>query len=153
MRLALLLFVVSCSPAYVAGNYTIAITNKENGCHYANWTDGQMTSGIPFTISQTGDMVTGQVGGLAGAYVTVILGANAFTGTVSGSSFVMDLTGRAGAQGNCAYTTHAQITGSISGDAITGTLRYTDQTNNGTDCGDLNTCESSQAFTGVRPPM
>lgn len=40
-----------CEPANVAGNYSVNVTNRENGCGFQNWTVGDTASNIAFTIT------------------------------------------------------------------------------------------------------
>lgn len=154
--LVCLLAVALCacgSPADVAGNYTVNLTNKDNGCNFANWTVGQMTSGIAITVTQSGGDVTATVGGLGGAYLTAVLGSASFTGTADGNNIDLKLFGtRSATMGNCAYTVNAHLTGGIAGDLLEGTIEYAPATNGSPDCGVLASCVNAQAFNGTRPP-
>ncbi len=153
--LLLSLFLAACSddPADVTGDYTVAVTNGNNGCELDNWTEGESSSGIAVTITQDGSSASAEVGGATGTVLDLWLGGSSFTGTVDGTDFLMTITGsRALSQGNCAYTFDAILDGAIDGDAISGQIHYEAQTNDGTDCGALTGCRTSQEFTGVRPP-
>jgi hypothetical protein len=147
------LALAGCAPADVAGNYTIALTNQQNGCNLSNWTAGASTSGVAFVITQSGANVTGQVQGLTGAAIALWLGGDTFTGTVSGASVDMTLFGtRSMTQGACSYTLNAHVRGNLSGDSLQGTVTYSASTNHAPDCGALEGCSSVQQFDGVRPP-
>lgn len=145
----------SCGgPANVAGNYTLALTNKDNGCNFTNWTANGMTSGVPMVITQNNSAITGMVTGAGGTFLDLALGSHTFTGTVVGPTLAMALHGTTqGHSGNCAYTYTATATATLSGDAIQGTIDYTPETNKGTDCTTIEGCKTTQAFNGTRPPM
>jgi hypothetical protein len=153
--LCLALACVACDDGYadVSGEYTLAITNGDNGCMFANWTVGAESTGIPLTITQTDDHVTAEIGGFAGAYVEVILGSRIFTGKVSGSDVSMRLVGTTMAsQGTCDYSVDAIGDARLSGDALNGTITYTAVTDGSNECGSLSGCETRQSFSGARPP-
>ena len=142
------------SPANVAGSYAVNLTNKDNGCQFANWTVGAMTSNVPITITQAGGEVTANVTGVAGTYLTVVLGSASFTGTIDGSSLSLKLFGtRSATKENCAYTINASLDAASSGDLIEGKINYESATNGSPDCGALQGCVTSQAFNGTRPPQ
>ena len=42
----------SRSDADVASDYTIALTNRDNGCMFENWTVGEQANGIPVIVTQ-----------------------------------------------------------------------------------------------------
>src|SRR5437763_1620027 len=90
------------APADVSGNYTVLVTNRANGCAFANWTEGSKSANIPFAITQNGTTVSGSVGGLSGAYIAIVLGTNTFSGTAAGSTISMTATGtRSATMGQC----------------------------------------------------
>lgn len=145
--------VVGCAPADVSGSYTASLTNGDNGCGLSAWTPGSSTTNVPFTIAQTGDAVSGTVGGFSAAVFDLGFGSHVFTGTVAGTHVVMLLNGRnAQSQNGCAYTWDAQIAGDLSGNALQGTITYTANTNSSPACSTLSTCRSVQTFSGSRPP-
>jgi hypothetical protein len=153
--LGLMLAVAACSddPADVEGTYSIAVTNGDNGCELDNWTEGESAQNIQAEITQDGDSASASVGGITGGVLDFWLGGHVFTGTVDGTDLVLTLTGNNPlSEGNCAYTFDAVLDGAITGDVITGEIRYEAQTNGGTDCGTLTGCASVQAFNGTRPP-
>lgn len=139
--------------ANVAGSYTIAVTNRTNGCELENWMEGETSSNIPVTITQSGENVTATVDGLVGAYFNAIFGSAAFVGTVSGDDLDLQIIGtRSATEGNCTYTFNAVLSGSVSGDTLTGRIDYQAATNDQPDCAALEGCTSYQDFNGTRPP-
>jgi hypothetical protein len=141
------------SPADVAGDYTLAITNHDNGCSFQNWTVGESSSNVPLTITQNGHDVTAILEGVTGVWVEAGLGSKTFTGDVTGNALEVTLYGtRSGTQGGCAYTVNATAYATLAGDTLTGTIEYTPATNGSPDCGALEGCVSEQAFNGTRPP-
>lgn len=157
---AVLLGAVACallggcsSPADVAGDYTLSLTNRANPCMFDNWTEGDSTTGVAMTITQNEEAVTASVGGVAGAALDLILASHEFTGTIDDEHMDLRITGeRAASMGGCAYTLNADVAADIDGDTLTGTITYRPQTNNSPDCDYLNTCSNVQAFNGTRPP-
>ena len=138
--------------ANVAGAYTVNVTNADNGCNIENWDDGKSTSDIPFTIVQQDANLTGELQGGAGLLLDLWIGTNDFTGTANGESFDITAHGtKMQAQGTCMYDLNAEIQGSISGDAISGTIKYAPATTNDPACASLQ-CSSTQNFNGTRPP-
>jgi hypothetical protein len=143
----------SSSPVNAAGNWSVNLTNGANGCALSNWTAGETTSGVPLTIGQSGSAVTGEIGGSTGVAAGVVFGTNQFSmGAVNGNRVDMRLTGRAASMGGCAYTPVLDLSGTISGDTMTGSVVWSYDTNSSADCGMLATCESVQAMNGSRPP-
>ncbi len=150
--------IAACSSSEAAqdltGNFTIAVTNKDNGCAFQNWTSGQSTTTIPLTITQQGSNgITAVVGGAAGAYLTLVIGTATFTGSVTGPTGTLTAAGtRSGSQGTCAYTINANMTITLAGNAINGSISYVPKTNAQSTCGVLNACSSTQDLSGNRPP-
>lgn len=153
--IGLLVMVAACGgSADVAGNYTVALTNRDNGCNFQNWTVGQQTTGVMVQITQSGSSVTADVKNLASVGLDAALGSHTFTGTISGDTLNLSITGtRALSMGNCAYTYNATIQASSQGDALSGRISYTAATNNNSDCGTLQGCLTFQDFNGTRPPQ
>jgi len=150
-----LLLLLGCGDSAVnmAGNYSIALTSGDNGCNFQGWTVGAMTSGIPLSVTQSGQSVSAVVGGAAGLYVNGALGSNTFTGTASGTTLVASIHGtRSYTQGACTYTITAIATGSLAGDYLSGNIDYTTNTNASPQCGSIQGCHSRQQFNGTRPP-
>jgi hypothetical protein len=143
----------ACGPADFTGEYTINYTNAENGCSLSNWTVGASTTGIPVTITQTGSDVTATVGGLMAIYLDLTLGGHIFKGGATLNQVSLKLPGKvAQSKGACAYTWNLELQGHLEGDALSGTLLYTADTNASADCGVLAGCQSLMSFNGTRPP-
>jgi hypothetical protein len=139
--------------ADVAGNYTIAVTSRQNGCELDNWMEGDTASGITATITQSGSAVTATLDGLVGAYYNAVFGSASFTGTVDGDDLELQIIGtRSATEGNCTYTFNAILNATIDGDTLTGTIDYQAATNDQPDCAALEGCTSTQDFNGTRPP-
>ena len=158
-NLTLLLLVVAgaCSstpPANVAGQYTVAVTNRDNGCNLQNWTVGQSAANIQVAITQNGSTADATVQGAVGGYLDIILGSHDFTGTIDGHHLSLTLFGtRTSNSGNCTWTYNANLEADLSGDVLTGTIDYSPKTNGNPDCTPtLTTCASRQDFNGTRPP-
>lgn len=140
-------------PANVAGDYTIAVTNRTNGCDLTNWTEGNTAQNIPVEIVQNGSAATADVTGGVGGLLDVWLGSSLFTGNVSGSDLDLLLTGTTAYQmGECDYTMNATIDATLTGDVLTGEILYEAQTDGDNECGVLTGCVSIQEFNGTRPP-
>ena len=150
-----LLVLAACGgSADVAGNYTIALTNRDNGCNFQGWTVGQQTTGVGVQITQNGSSVTAAVQGAGTIGLDAALGSHTFTGSVSGDKLDLSITGtRALSMGNCAYTYNAAIAATSSGDALSGRITYTAATNGNSDCATLQGCMTFQDFNGTRPPQ
>jgi hypothetical protein len=153
--LALALGACGTDPVQLAGNYTVGVTNRDNGCNLANWTVGAMTSGVTVAITQNGSTATADLTGGVGALFDFAFGSSTFTGTVDGTMFTLDLQGtRPQTAGNCTYTYDGQIIGASNGDIITGRINYTAADNGHTDCTSMNIhgCVTYQDYNGSRPP-
>ena len=141
------------SDANVEGDYSIALTNRENGCNFPNWTVGETAANIPVVIVQVGNEVDATVNGLAGAALDFSFGSRTYEGTVDGDDLLLDLQGsRAQSMGNCAFTYNSTIDARLQGDALTGRIDYTTASNGNTDCAPIDGCVSVQEFNGTRPP-
>ncbi|HEX3775481.1 MAG TPA: hypothetical protein VHV51_13510, partial [Polyangiaceae bacterium] len=103
-------------------------------------------------IEQQGTTLNGTIQGLAALILDAAIGTNQFDGTASGSDFDLTAHGKVmRTQGACMYELNAEIQGSISGDAISGTINYAPATTNDPSCASLQ-CTSTQNFNGTRPP-
>ncbi len=145
----------ACSdePADLSGNYSANLTSRDNGCNLANWQPGAMVSQVPVVITQTGADASAEVGGLAGVALELALASRVFIGEVDGSSFRLKIIGtRPQTSGNCTFTYDATMTGSLSGDSLSGRVSYTTATNGNSDCAALRDCVSFQDFAASRPP-
>lgn len=148
-----LLVAVGCgSDANVEGNWTMAVTSRDNGCNFANWVVGNQASGIPVQIGQEGSDVTATITGAVGGLVSLWIGSNVFTGKIDGDSLDLELYGRAMQSGNCSFSYNAILTGDVNGDTMTGRIDYVGKTNNNPDCAAIEGCVSFQEFNGTRPP-
>lgn len=142
----------SDSPADVSGTYSLSITDTKNDCNYQNWTIGQSAQNIEFDVTQNGSSASGQVKGPANFYVNA-LGIGALNGTVNGNSATLSATGTTSVKsGSCAFFVKMTASFTLSGNAINGTIDYTNATNGDPSCGNLNTCVSEQTLAGSRPP-
>jgi len=152
----LLLVVAACGgsdPADVSGNYTVALTNRDNGCMIANWTEGESSSGVAVTITQDGSNATASVEAGAGFILDVALGSHVYTGSVDGHAVFLELFGTRGQQnGNCSFTFNSDIDATLIGDTLSGKIEYRAATNSNPDCAALEGCVSFQEFNGARPP-
>jgi hypothetical protein len=139
-------------PVDLSGQYSVSVTNTDNGCNYANWTIGQSLQNVEFDITQSGADVSGDIRGLAGAYFA-LLGIGTLKGTVSGSSASLTAVGTNSIkQGQCSYFVRATADVTLTGNTINGTVTYSNETNKAPDCGSLATCSSHQSVAGSRPP-
>lgn len=142
-------------PANIEGMYTVAVTNRDNGCNFGSYTVGDTQQGIPVTIAQEGENATVTVMGFTGGGLSLLIGSNVFSGTISGTDFDLDLFGtRAQMQATCTFTYNAKIRGDIDGDAIAGRVEYRAATTTpqNPDCASIQGCLTFQEFNGTRPP-
>ena len=144
---------VAAAPADVSGRYTVAVTSRENGCGFPNWTVGNTAENIPFDVTQTGADATGTVEGLTGTFLALWLGTRRFDGSVFGSTVTMTARGtNPQLDAGCRFTVDATIDGTLTGNALQGTIRYAAQTSGGPECAAKIGCASTQEFSGSRPP-
>lgn len=147
-----LLAVVACSsgnsapPADVAGTYTLSVTDGMNACQLSTFTTGATSTGVRVQITQNGSSVSAAVMGYSGLLLGFATG-NTLSGTISGSQATLTATGNH-TLNNCAYTTTATADMTFDGKQVQGTITYTDSGNGSSDCGVLQSCTSSQTFTG-----
>ncbi len=151
-----LLAAVACSssnspPADVAGNYTVSVTNGQNGCSIANFTPGAMSTGVTVAVTQSGSQVSANVMGFSGLALTLGVGSSTLVGQLSGSQATLGASANH-TQGGCTYTTTATANITWNGNTMQGTISYTDSGNGSSDCGVLQACTSEQSFAGSRPP-
>ncbi|MBA3458383.1 MAG: hypothetical protein H0T46_00355 [Deltaproteobacteria bacterium] len=146
----------SGADADVAGNYTIALTNGENGCNFANWTVGSTASGISMVATQDGSKLTVTIEGIARIYLEGLLGGggNVFSGTVDGDDMSVESIGtRSNTSGNCTYTYNSKISGTLDGDVLRGRIEYRAADNGNSDCTTVHGCLTFQEYNGTRPPQ
>jgi hypothetical protein len=142
----------SSPPADVSGNYSVSVTNTDNGCGYNGWTIGQSTQNIAFVVTQNGVAASGEVKGAANFYFAV-LGIGPLAGTVDGAHANMAADGTLHLKdGNCDYVVRATADFTLTGDTINGTMTYSNTTNGDPSCGTKSTCTSTQSIAGSRPP-
>lgn len=131
----------------------MAVTNRDNGCNFANWTEGDQATGIGVQIAQDGSDVNATITGATGAYLSLVLGSNVFTGDVDGDDLTLTLFGtRSATSGNCTFTYNAELSGDVNGDTMTGRIDYTAKGNGNPDCAPIDGCVTFQEFNGTRPP-
>lgn len=159
MRLALWTCVGLCAGACggsddldAAGDYTITLTNRSNGCNLGSWTEGASAT-ANVTLTQAGSNVTAVVTGLGAVALEVALGGHSYSGRITGATLELDLFGtRSNSAGNCTYTLNSKIHAVLEGDVLTGQINYTSATNGNPDCDSITSCDSFQDFNGTRPP-
>jgi hypothetical protein len=139
-------------PADVSGTYTVNLTNGPNQCELSGWTVGESSTAIPVVITQDGASIEADVQGGTGVYLDLIVGSSTFTGTVSGTHLDLELVGRAGSMGSCAYTWRTSLDADLDGDVLTGQLVWYADTNSSAECGIYATCRNTQSMNGARPP-
>jgi hypothetical protein len=144
------------TPLDVEGDYTLAVTNRDNGCEFEGWVEGDSATGVRLVLTQDGNEVTGELplwrGGTRLEY-WLGTGASQPEGTLRRNRITLSVYGeRAWQQGNCAYTINATIDATLTGDLLEGHIDYTAATNDNPDCGELEGCISRQDFNGTRPP-
>jgi hypothetical protein len=138
------------SAASVVGNYSVSITDGQNGCSIQNFTPGAMTTGVTVAVTQCGSQVCANVQGLAGVYLSLGVGTSTLTGTLNGNAATLTASATH-TQGGCMYTTTATATATFDGNTMQGTITYTDS--GGSGCvGAMQQCTSEQTFAGSRPP-
>lgn len=155
-RLILLAGLAACGsdPVDAEGDYSINVTNRENGCNFDNWTVGNTATSIPTTINQEGTSAGAEVTGLTGGYLDIILGSHVFNGTVEGDELDLRIAGtRSATTGNCTWTVDAQLLATLNGDVLTGRINYTKNGNDNSDCAPLDGCSSFQEMNGARAPQ
>lgn len=144
----------SASPVDAAGSYTISLTSRQNGCEFENWMEGSTSAGIPLEITQEDDLADASVGGVAAAYLDLVLGSHVFSGEVSGRHLELVLSGTRETQSQgCAFFVSTLMDAQLRGDLLEGQLIYTVNDNGSPDCQALQGCETVQDFNGTRPPQ
>ncbi len=143
----------AAGPVDAAGAYTVTITNGANQCAFAGWEEGAVATGVPLTVTQEAAAVTAAVEGAAGAFLDLVLGSRAFEGEIDGAALALTLFGTTPfMSGACTYTVNGEVTATVDGDLIEGSIEYRPSTNGSPDCGVLETCVTAQQFNGTRPP-
>lgn len=150
--MSLWLCIAACSSDDVnaAGDYTVTITNGNNGCKLPSWTTGDIGTAT-VTLTQSQSNVTAVVGGVARFALDLGLGGHSFTGKITGSDLDLHLFGtRSNTEGNCTYTLNAEIRAVVNGNTLTGQIDYTSATNSNPDCSTIQSCDSFQDLSGSR---
>ncbi len=154
-RLLLLGVLGACGgdPVNAEGTYTVAVTNRTNGCNFMNWTIDSSAPDIKVAINQEGEDVNADVMGLTRIYLDGILGGHVFQGTIDGNDLDMKITGTPKfTTGNCVdHTIDAHLTTSLDGDFLEGRIEYT-IVGAGSTCEPYDGCISYQDMNGNRPP-
>jgi hypothetical protein len=151
--LAAILAGCGTDPVDAEGTYSVAVTNRDNGCNFANWTIGESAANIQVVVTQQGDSASATVTGVTGGVLTLWLGSNVFSGKVSGNQLDLLLTGtRAQTTGNCTWTVNGEIDARLNGDVLVGRINYVGASNDASDCTPIEGCVTYQDFNGTRPP-
>ncbi len=146
----------ACSddPVDAEGDYTINVTNRDNGCSFDNWTAGNSAMDIKVTINQEGETAGADVMGITGAYLDLILGSHVFNGSIDGDELDLKIPGtRSAVTGNCTWTVDATLIATLNGDILTGRINYSKNGNDNTDCAPIDGCLSVQEMNGARAPQ
>src|SRR5262245_37961869 len=113
----------------VAGDYTVALTNRDNGCSIGNWMVGAQPQATA-TAMQDGSNVTLNVNGLAAVALAALLGTNQFQGKVDGDDLTLTATGTTMmTSGMCTFTFNSTIDATVEGDTLKGRVEYRAATN------------------------
>src|SRR5258706_1024456 len=73
--------------ADAGGNYTVALTNGQNGCSFESWEVGKSTSGVGFDITQDGKTLSGTLDSVSALVLGLVIGSADFKGSIDGSDF------------------------------------------------------------------
>src|SRR6185503_335525 len=150
--LAMCMAACSTDNGNAAGDYTVSLTNRDNGCSIANWTVGA-SANATVTLTQSDADVTASVTGLGAVALEIVVGGHVYTGKISGNTLDLELFGtRSNTSGNCTYTYNSEIHAVLDGNVLTGQIDYLAATNSNPDCGAIKDCRSFQDFNGTRPP-
>jgi hypothetical protein len=138
-------------PTDVAGLYDLTLRNGSNGCGFQNWEQGATATNINLRIEQNGTELTGQLEGLGGGLVALLIGTAQFAGTESrGDVTLQAYSGYVQQQGTCTYNLLVTLHGSLDGNVMSGTVDYSWATNDSPECTGLEDCLSQQTFDAVR---
>jgi hypothetical protein len=157
MKRLLILAVVAigCSdPVDAEGTYSLSVTNRDNGCNFANWTVGDSATGIKVAINQQGENANADVMDGTRAVLDFLLGGHVFNGKIDGNELDLVLLGtRSTTMGNCTLTVDAQMLAELNGDVLTGRFNYSYHGNGNSDCLPYDGCITYQDMNGTRPPQ
>jgi hypothetical protein len=134
-----------------SGDYSVTVTNGDNGCGFNDWVEGQANTNIPLKVVDDDGQVTATVEGIPGALLGLLHGSNEFNGSTTGSRLSMSIDGTIPTtQGNCTFTWSNDATATLDGDYLDGRLVYSPAHNGNPDCASV-TCQTVQLFNGTRP--
>jgi hypothetical protein len=156
ITLVLVAAVAGCSasseppPAAVAGNYTLTVTDQQNGCSVENFATNASQTGITIAIAQNGGFLSATVMGSSGLVLAFSTG-DTISGTIEGEEASLS-SSASHMQGNCAYSTTATANIAFHNGQAQGTMLYTDTGNGDPSCGVMQQCTSTQTFTGTLMP-
>jgi hypothetical protein len=140
-------------PADVEGQYSVAVTNRDNGCAFESFDDGATATNIPLTVTQDGSNLSAKIGGLTGTAFSLLVGVDTLQGQIQGNELSLAIVGTATqTQGECSFSIDVHAEATASGDALQGTLEYVPDTAEGAQCAALVGCSTYQDFAGSRPP-
>lgn len=111
------------APASVGGSYTMQLVNGENGCGFKNWKQGDVTSDVQLTVTQTDAKVVATIDpSLTAAYLQLVLGTSTFTGTASETSLLLQAIGNNVKQKTCELRWTMVLDGAVNEQGFTGKL-------------------------------
>jgi hypothetical protein len=145
---------VACSsssegpPAQVAGDYTLTITDGQNGCNVLNFTTNATQSGTIVTIAQNGSALSATATHMSGLVLAFAAG-DKIGGMIEAEEASLASSANL-TQGGCAYTLTATTNMTFHENQMQGTTLYTASGNGSPDCGPLQNCTTTQTFTGAR---
>jgi len=141
-------------PVDAEGTYTLSVTNRDNGCNFANWQEGDSATNIKVAINQEGENANADVMDGTRAVLDFLIGGHTFNGKVDGNELDLVLLGtRSSTQGNCTLTVDAQLLAELNGDVLTGRFNYSYNGNGNSDCAPYDGCITYQDMNGTRPPQ
>lgn len=141
-------------PVNADGQYTINVTNRDNGCNFQNWTVGDSSTNIGVAVNSEGTSANADVMGATRAVLDFLLGSHVFNGTVDGNDLDLKILGtKSFNMGNCTLTIDSELLATLNGDVLTGRINYHYHGNGNTDCAPYDGCTSYQDMNGTRPPQ
>lgn len=141
-------------PVNFNGTYTTTITNKANGCEFANWMVGNKTQNVEVvmaTDATDAKSVVVTVQGFAGGFLELFVGSRIFISNTNGNEISGLLLGRESTDAGCMQQSRIRINGKLNGDALDGTLTYGFVVKNPETCGIKASCATQQTIVGSRP--
>jgi hypothetical protein len=135
-----------------AGEYSLALTNQENGCAFPDWTIGA-TLNVDLKIDEDQLFLVAEPKGSLAMILMSWLGSHTFRGPNQGARLELVLMGnKFSSQQSCMYTFDVTLDATLTGDLLEGSQLYRARTNGATACGLLNGCTSRQSLRGTRKP-